>query len=192
MGEKELSELLKRMHEIAKAVNAFSSETVQRDAFAALLASLDESDHPPQSQSESDQTTSTTIRVAPSKAKRASSTPTASAKVDRNLNLRPTGKKSFADFIAEKQPKSNQDRFAFAVYYLEQILERSGINPALVGTVFRLTQGWREPANIDVALRVTAIRKLTIDTSDMNDIKTTPQGRNFVEHDLPAKAGKKK
>ena len=40
MAEKEFSELLKRLPEIAKAVNAFNSETVQREAFAELISAL--------------------------------------------------------------------------------------------------------------------------------------------------------
>jgi DNA-binding PadR family transcriptional regulator len=127
---------------------------------------------------------------APSKNGDSATAQKGTAKINRDLNLRPTGKQSFAEFIADKQPSSNQDKFAVAVYYLEQILELPAVALSQVRTVFRLTENWREPANIDTALRVTAVRKATIDTSDMDNIRTTAQGRNFVEHDLPPKSGK--
>jgi len=43
------------------------------------------------------------------------------------------------------------------------------------------------PAILEVWLRMTAHRKNWIDTADLDDLKTTPHGRNFVEHDLPRK-----
>jgi hypothetical protein len=42
MTETEFAVFLKRMGEIAKVVNSFTSETVQRDAFATLLAALND------------------------------------------------------------------------------------------------------------------------------------------------------
>lgn len=189
MAEKELNELLKRMGEIAKAVNAFTSESVQQSAFAALVDAFGGS---------SENGSVSSAPAADSGGKKPASKPAArvktnnasiskgKAKVDSEVNLRPQGKTSFVDFISEKRPASNQDKFAVVVFYLEQIAEIPAITLAHIGFVFRVTRGWREPANLDVAVRVAVTRKATIDVSDMNDIKTTPQGRNFVEHDLPS------
>jgi hypothetical protein len=51
---------------------------------------------------------------------------------------------------------------------------------------------WREPSDLLAALRVTASRKGTIDTTNVDDLRTTPRGRDFVEHDLPAPEKSKK
>jgi hypothetical protein len=195
MTEAEFSELLKRMSEIAKVVNSFTSEGVQRDVLASLLANLkrDSVAPPDSSPAKFDHPNTKGERRATTKVRKRenSATPKSAAGIDRDLNLRPVGKQSFADFVALKQPSSNQDKFAVVVYYLEQILEVPAISVVQVRTVFRLAEGWREPADVDTALRVTAVRKATIDTSDMENIRTTAQGRNFVEHDLPAKSGEK-
>jgi hypothetical protein len=195
MTEKEFGDFLKRMSEIAKVVNAFTSEAVQRDVFSTLLATLNEDSVGPPSfdrgKFEGQAGDTKAAKKARSKKRENPGAPKAGGKIDRELNLRPTGKQSFSEFIAQKQPRSNQDKFAVVVYYLEQVLELPAISASQVRTVFRLTEGWREPADVDAALPVTAVRKATIDTSDMENIKTTAQGRNFVEHDLPAKSDKK-
>jgi hypothetical protein len=110
----------------------------------------------------------------------------------KDLNLRPDGKESFVDFIARKQPKSNEDKFPVVVFWLHEILGISPVNINHIGTIFRMTDGWREPADLPTAISVTASRKATLNVSDTQDIKLTPQGRNFVEYDLPPKSKPKK
>jgi hypothetical protein len=197
MTEAEFVVYLKRMGEIATVVNSFTSEAVQKDVFAALVASLndDSVEAPSFDRGKSDHPSTVDDGKAAKKVitrkREKSATPKSGGSIDRGLNLRPTGKQSLADFVALKGPSSNQDKFAVVVYYLEQILELPAISAVHVRTVFRLAEGWREPADVVTALSVTAVRKATIDTSDMENIKTTAQGRNFVEHDLPIKSDKK-
>jgi hypothetical protein len=185
--------LLARMGDVAAAVNAFTSESVQQLAFQALIAVFAGKPisaagaHPVNEISEEDEPSQT--KKGRSKSKRPKSSPSARDQVEavRNLDLRPQGKTSFLDFVAEKQPASNQDKYAVAVYWMEQI---AGINPvtvAHVAAIFKQTPGWREPNNLRVGLTTTATRKNTLDTGDLNGLKTTPHGRNFVEHDLPPK-----
>jgi hypothetical protein len=209
MAEKELDALLSRMERIAAAVNGFSSEAVQQAAFAALVNAFGGS--PPGSttvgpaathqdnsgEKKQDEVVSSAGDVGAGGKKSNKKKSTASGgkdfKVVKDLDLRPADKKAFEDFVAEKQPKSNEDKYAVAVYYLQHILELPAVTWHHVATVFRLTSSWREPADATAGLRVTSSRKATIDTTDLDNIKVTPQGRNFVEHDLPpkAKAGKK-
>jgi hypothetical protein len=201
MSELSYESMLKRMGEIASAVNTFSSEAVQQAAFAALLEAaggsvrtpsphLAESVTSTRQQGKSRQQLEEPRSVEhDSKAKRRKPREgVSSGKIEiiRDLDLRPEGKPSFADFVAQKQPKSNEDKYAVTVYYLEQILGLSAISESHIATVFRMTPGWREPENIRTGLGMAAARKSTIDTGDRNAIKTTPHGRNFVEHDLPA------
>lgn len=106
----------------------------------------------------------------------------------RNLDLTPHDKLSFQQFIEEKQPKTNEDKYAVVIYYLEHVLELDAVTLDHVYTVFRMTPGRKEPTNIAGGISMAAARKATIDTSNFNDLKTTPRGRNFVEHELPLRA----
>jgi len=101
----------------------------------------------------------------------------------KDLNLMPKGKKSFADFIAEKQPSSNQQKCTVAVYYLNQILDVASIGVDHVFTCYK-SAGWRIP-NLGNVLRLTAFRRGWLDTSNMMDVKLTTHGLNLIEHDLP-------
>ncbi|MBS0535429.1 MAG: hypothetical protein JSR72_15330 [Proteobacteria bacterium] len=200
MGQTSFDLLLKRMSEIAGAVNAFSSEAVQEQAFAALvqafnseLGSVDasltrkrESQTPPTVQHGGSAGQEDTPEARTKRGKRREGNPAAKIEIIKDLDLRPKGKISFVEFIGQKRPKTNEDKYVVAVYYLEQILGVTAVTESHVATVFRLTQDWREPENLPAGLRMAASRKATIDTSDRNAIKTTPHGRNFVEHDLPA------
>jgi hypothetical protein len=113
-------------------------------------------------------------------------------KMVKDLDLNPNNKQSFDDFIKEKEPKSNEDKYPAVTYYLSEILEVGKVTIDHIGTVFRLTKSWKEPTDLAAGLRVASSRKGTIDTSSYDDIKVTPAGRNFVEHDLPATKKSKK
>jgi len=104
----------------------------------------------------------------------------------KDLNLRPKGKKPFADFIAEKQPSDNQEKCTVAVYYLKHELDQKTVDANHVFTCYK-SATWRVPADLENALSLTAHRKGWLDTSDMKDIKLTTHGENLVEHDLPPK-----
>jgi hypothetical protein len=202
LAEQDLDVLLKRMPEMAQAVNAFQSPELQREAFEALVAAF--KGHTTQAGASQQHTSQAQAdKPAPSPAagkggkpprqngeregrKRGGFTPT----ILRDLNLSPAGKKSFNDFVKEKQPKSNEDRYAVAVYWLEHEAQISPITFNHVATIFRVTPDWKEPINIQSGLTTAASRKNTINTKDFEDIKTTPTGRNFVEHELPPKKTK--
>lgn len=197
MTEARLDALLNRIEKIAKAVNSFSSDAVQQRAFDTLMAAFDTDLGASKAAQPSialaaqrapeGQATGTIQKRGHGSGKKKREAPAAknAPKLIRDLNLRPAGKPSFDDFVAEKQPRDNQEKFLVAIYYLEQIAGIQPVTDAHVGTVFRMTGGWREPGNLGSGLRMTAHRKNTIDTSDLDDLKTTPHGRNFVEHDLP-------
>ena len=193
MPEDEISQLLQYMPKIAEVVNAFSSEAVQQQAFDALIAAWAGAEMPGQGLGRTEESVksgekgkegSPTTRAERGARKRKA--PSTSSSAVKDLDLRPAGKTSFDDFVAEKQPKSNEDKYAVVVYWLEQIVGLSPITAEHVGAVFRLTKAWKEPTSVRTGLSVVGVRKGTIDTSDMNSLATTPTGRNFVEHDLPA------
>lgn len=201
MAQEDLDALLSRMPSIAEAINAFTSETVQQEAFAALVAAFEGKRHSarhatteqaasagdqPEATNDDPKEQGTPALNGKTKKRKPAGTGKSDWTMVRELDLHPTGKKSFEEFAAEKQPKSHEDKYALIVYYLEQILELPAVTRSHIGTVFRLTSGWPEPISVGSGLRTTASRKGTIDTSNPENIKTTPNGRNFVELKLPA------
>lgn len=195
------------MERIAEAVNSFTSETVQQEAFAALVAAFEGRRHgarhasaaaaTPDAEAEGDDATPEVPAKSKggngvAKAKRATKDSRGEWKMVKDLDLRPSGKQSFDDFIIEKNPASNEDKYAAVVYYLAEILDLPEVSVNHVGTVFRLTRTWKEPTDVAAGLRTASSRKGTIDTKNYDSIKLTPTGRNFVEHDLPTKEKAKK
>lgn len=210
MATKDLDALLERMPAIADAINAFTSEAVQTDAFAALIAAFEGKQHRVRTDHLTDRSEAADLSLdendagdrsgvsdapsapdpkapAPKRRKSASN-----GKIDwavvHSLDLTPPGKQSFAEFVALKQPKSNEDKYAVAVYYLENELQLPNVTKNEIGTIFRMTKDWREPTAVVKGLKMTSLRKATIDASNADDLKITPRGRNFVEYELPPRA----
>jgi hypothetical protein len=102
----------------------------------------------------------------------------------KSLDLKPTGKKSFADFIKEKNPVSHHERSLAAAWYLTNIAGAKVVDVNHIFTCFKVA-GWRLPANLRNAMQVAASTKGWLDTADMEDIKVTVHGDNYIEHDLP-------
>ncbi len=200
MAQEDLDALLMRMGAIAEAVNAFNSEAVQHEAFSVLMAAFEDKQHgakhraatEPDQQRTDPSCAETPVPGKPAtnsaKSKRGSKASRSEWTMVKDLNLTPLGKQSFNAFIEEKKPRSNEDKYPVVVYYLSEIMREHKININQIGTVFRITKSWKEPTNLVVGLQVTSSRKGTIDTTSYDDIKITPTGRNFVEHELPPKA----
>jgi hypothetical protein len=195
MSETTLKDLLDAMPSIAKAVNIFSSDAVQQKAFAVLMnalgveAEVEESKERPARKTKIKRVTkraATTDKVA--KPRKAQAGP---PKFKSELNLRPKGKKSLKDFVAEKKPKTNEERFAVMIYYLEKTLQEKTIDRNHIYTCFK-ELNVKFPLQIDAVLRNAARRKGWFDTSNSSDLRITTRGENFVEHDLPATDGAKK
>lgn len=103
----------------------------------------------------------------------------------RDLSMRPSGKKSFADFVKEKQPKTHQQKQAVIVAWLrDQGGVSTGITVDHVNTCY-IEANWPRPATLSNALSVTAKVKGWLDTSNLSDIKLTTRGEDEVEHNLP-------
>lgn len=92
------------------AVNEFKREAIQRSVFNALLAAYG---------FKVAQATPANAGQAPVVPQGQEVEPAASGqnfRFLRELGLRPEGKKSIFEFVADKAPQSNEDRFAVAVY----------------------------------------------------------------------------
>lgn len=108
----------------------------------------------------------------------------------KDLNLKPQGKDTFADFIKKKNPLSQHEQCLCAIYYLRNVAGVSTVSANHVYTCFKLA-GWRVPANIKNVMQVAASTKGWLDTSNASDIRMTIHGDNYVEHDLPGKPSAK-
>jgi hypothetical protein len=104
----------------------------------------------------------------------------------KDLDLRPKGKKSLADFVAEKIPTSQYEQCAVSVYYLRQELGLPAISANHVYTCFKHMK-WRIPSDLLNRLQYAASQFGWFDTSNAQDIKITTMGENLIEHDLPRK-----
>jgi hypothetical protein len=104
----------------------------------------------------------------------------------RNLNLKPSGKKSFSDFVKEKSPSSDAEKCVVCAHYILNVLKQGPVSVNHVFTCFKIIN-WRSPSNLGNTLSWVASHKLWLDTADRSDIKLTPHGDNLIEHDLPRK-----
>jgi hypothetical protein len=115
----------------------------------------------------------------------------ASPGIVKDLSLRPRGKKSFADFVAEKKPATHQEKQVVIVHWLRHVAGMaSGITPDHVNSCY-LDAGWPRPSDLSNALAVTSTRKGWLDTSVTNDIRITTRGEDEVNHKLPRAAKSK-
>ena len=100
------------------------------------------------------------------------------------MNLRPADKQPLRDFVHEKQPKTNEERYAVILYYLQKVISLDSLNADHVYTAFK-DANIRVPKDIPGGLRKAGERKGWVNTEDRSDIKITVNGENLVEHDLP-------
>lgn len=199
MATDKFDRLLDALPKIAEAVNQFQSAQVQEQAFEALVLALglaEPSAPALLSPSPDDSMTGavngdtgeaeTKNGITATPARRRRRRPPASVSATREIDFRPAGSQAFRDFAAEKDPQTQDEKNVVAVFYLEQILKLSSLSAGDVLAAYRDCK-WKEPANMANSLAATASRKHWLDTSNSAAIRTTPHGRNQVEHDMPAK-----
>jgi len=193
MSQTNIDDLLQRLQEVAQAVNQFKSEAIQQQAFDLLMRASDvEHNLAPNPQAEQNKQNIPEQAVNAPAPKTAGRNP--GAKPSRGsgkkptlvteLNLRPSGKKSLKNLVDEKNPNTNEERFAVIVHYLQHELSESNINQNHIYTAFK-ELNVKVPINIYDALAKCAERKGWIETKDMANLTLTTRGENFVEHDLP-------
>jgi hypothetical protein len=102
-----------------------------------------------------------------------------------DLNLKPKGKSSLDQLVAQKLPKSNQHKCVVAVYYLKHEINVPSIAVDHVYTCFKHMK-WRVPSSLANTMAYVASVHGWLDTRNMADIKMTTIGENLVEHDLPS------
>jgi hypothetical protein len=112
-------------------------------------------------------------------------------KVDRNaglklvpdLDFRPNGEQALKDFLDEKKPKKDLELALATVYYMQHVTELAKIGPAHVMTAFKGV-GKRIPGDVTQTIRNVKNSKGWLKFNDIEDVRTTTQGDNFVEHEM--------
>lgn len=102
-----------------------------------------------------------------------------------DLNLRPAGKQSLEDFYNTFIVKSNMERNITILYFLKRILEIENVGVNHIYTCYKKI-GTKVP-NIYQGLIDTKNRKGWIDTNNMDDLKVSISGENYIEHEAPKK-----
>lgn len=191
MAKADFDELLAAMPQIAKAVNTFTSETVQADAFSALVAVLTGGSLPDGGQSskrmpkegnsapDGSAKTKSQKQTAKRSAKKSTGKTPALA-VDSSLDIAPKGIQSLQAFAEEKGAKSQQERSMVSIYWLGRVAKTEKVSIIAVYSCYK-KMGWAAPANPRNQLQVLASRKHLLDTSDMDAIALTQAGVNFVD-----------
>ena len=95
----------------------------------------------------------------------------------------PNGKQAFKEFVDEKSPKSDMEVTLATVYYMQKVMALSKIGPAHVMTAFK-EAGKSIPVDVRQTIRNAKKTKVWLDYTDIEDVRTTTQGDNFVEHEM--------
>ena len=99
-----------------------------------------------------------------------------------SLNLNPKGKKSLKDYFAQFSTKSNFEKNIVILTYLSSELGEKNIGVNMIYTCLKHL-GLKIP-NIKQSLFDTKNRKGWIDTANVEDLKITVSGENFMEHEI--------
>jgi len=114
-------------------------------------------------------------------------------KTDRNaglqlvpdLDFRPTGELSLKEFFQQKNPGNDLETVVAIIYYMRNFMDLDKISPSHVMTAFKEI-GKPIPVDLRQTIRNVKKSKMWLNFSDIEDIRVTTQGSNFVEHDLGA------
>jgi hypothetical protein len=112
-------------------------------------------------------------------------------KVDRNaglslvpnLNFRAAGKQSLKEFVDEKKSANDLETVLVLVYYMQNVMELTKIGPAHVMTALK-DAGIAVPVDLRQTIRNIKKSKMWLNFTDIEGIRTTTQGDNFVEHEM--------
>jgi len=115
----------------------------------------------------------------------------AGKKIDRNaglklvpdLNFRPDGEQALKEFVDEKNPKNDLELALATVYFMQHVMALHKIGPAHVMTAFK-EAGKPIPGDVKQTIRNVKNSRIWLNFNDIEDVRTTTQGDNFVEHEM--------
>lgn len=100
-----------------------------------------------------------------------------------NLDFRPKGKSTLKEVAEEKGPTNDVEMTVLYVHYMQHVMGLAKIGPSHVMTAFK-ELGKAIPADVRATIRNIKRTKMLLNFTDIDDIRTTTQGDNFVEHDM--------
>lgn len=100
-----------------------------------------------------------------------------------DLNFRPNGHKSLKEFVEQKAPKNDIEAALAMVYFMQHRMSVSRIGSNHVLTAFKEV-GKPIPADLRQTIRNVKKSKMWLNFADLDDVRTTTQGDNFVEHEM--------
>lgn len=109
----------------------------------------------------------------------------ASVAHDKTLDIAPTGKTTWTDFVAEKQPSNMHERYTACVYWVLEVAELPTATINQVVTLF-IAAKWTLPKNPRNQASQTS-REGYIDSKDQSNLKLTSTGSALVLNGLPPK-----
>ncbi len=119
----------------------------------------------------------------PRKSRRGAPKSNKAAPQDRDINLFPDGKTSFADFAVEKSPRTMDEKYAVAVYWILRVAELPIATVAQVVSCF-IAADWSLPSQ--VANAASQSRKAGyLSSAKAEDLQLTSIGINLVNKQLP-------
>jgi len=116
------------------------------------------------------------------------------AKTDRNagvnpvtdLNFVPNDKPALKAFFAEKAPASDMEQVLVLAYYIQDTLGITAFGPGHILTAFKHV-GKPIPVDLRQTIRNVKKSKVWLTFTDIDSVRVTTEGENFVKHELPRK-----
>lgn len=100
----------------------------------------------------------------------------------KDLNLTPSGKTSFSEFVESKAPKNLLHQVTIAVYYLCHELELDGVSVEHIYTCFKWIK-WKLPSDFMNTIHQ-AGNKGWLDSKNRDNLTLTTMGENLIEHTI--------
>ena len=100
-----------------------------------------------------------------------------------DLNFRSNGGQILKEFIEDKEPKNDLETVLATVYYMQHDMALAKIGPSHVMTAFK-EAGKAIPVDLWQTIRNVKKSRMWLNFTDIEDIRTTTQGDNCVEHEM--------
>jgi hypothetical protein len=100
-----------------------------------------------------------------------------------NLDFMPDGQQTLKQFLEEKKPKTDMETTLAMVFYMQHVMALSKIGPAHVVTAYKEAQ-IKVPVDVRQTIRNAKYKKMWLNFDELEDVKTTTQGENLVQHNM--------
>ena len=100
-----------------------------------------------------------------------------------DLELAPAGKESLKDFVAKIEPKRHAEKHLAVLYYFENIAGLDGITISHIHTGEKKLR-LKQPKDLYQSMLQASSTDKYFETSDVNNLKTTAKGKQWVESRL--------